>query len=91
MWYVCLFGPSSWASFDISNSLQVKAFSRSLESFKTAIVVGGTNIYEQVSNFGQIILLCTLQILRFIEGIETFLVLYYTLIAVEIPGCGQEE
>ncbi|KAK4606883.1 hypothetical protein RGQ29_000925 [Quercus rubra] len=28
---------------------EVKAFSRSLESFKTAIVVGGTNIYEQRS------------------------------------------
>ncbi|KAK9998959.1 hypothetical protein SO802_018562 [Lithocarpus litseifolius] len=27
---------------------EIKAFSRSLESFKTAIVVGGTNIYEQV-------------------------------------------
>lgn len=27
---------------------EVKAFSRSLESFKTAIVVGGTNIAEQV-------------------------------------------
>lgn len=29
---------------------QVKAFSRSLESFRTAIVVGGTNIAEQVAN-----------------------------------------
>lgn len=40
--------------FDISSSLQVKAFSRSLESLKTAIVVGGTNIAEQVTNFGRI-------------------------------------
>lgn len=30
--------------------LQVKAFSKSLESFKTAIVVGGTNIAEQVTD-----------------------------------------
>ena len=52
--FPCLSEPSSWASFDISNSLQVKAFSRSLESIKTAIVVGGTNIAEQVSNFGKI-------------------------------------
>lgn len=29
-------------------SLQVKAFSQSLESFRTAIVVGGTNIADQV-------------------------------------------
>ncbi|CAL5388328.1 unnamed protein product [Camellia sinensis] len=29
---------------------EVKAFSRSLESFRTAIVVGGTNIAEQVSH-----------------------------------------
>lgn len=32
-------------------SLQVKAFSQSLESFKTAIVVGGTNISDQVIDF----------------------------------------
>ncbi|KAK1568859.1 hypothetical protein Q3G72_029821 [Acer saccharum] len=34
---------------------EVKAFSRSLENFKTAIVVGGTNIAEQVITFGMII------------------------------------
>lgn len=56
--------------FDISYSLQVKAFSRSLESLKTAIVVGGTNIAEQVTNFGKIMLLSTLQIPRFSEGLE---------------------
>lgn len=38
------------AKFDyiVVVSMQVKAFSRSLENFKTAIVVGGTNISEQV-------------------------------------------
>lgn len=35
--------------------VQVKAFSRSLDSFRTAIVVGGTNISEQVTNFVMII------------------------------------
>lgn len=35
-------------------SLQVKAFSMSLESFRTAIVVGGTNISEQVNFFALI-------------------------------------
>ena len=30
--------------------LQVKAFSKSLESFKTSIVVGGTNIADQVTH-----------------------------------------
>lgn len=33
--------------------LQVKAFSKSLESFRTAIVVGGTNIAEQVIDLAQ--------------------------------------
>ena len=63
--------------FDISSSLQVKAFSRSLESFKTAIVVGGTNIAEQVTNFGKIVLLSTLQIPGISEGLEIVFFLSY--------------
>lgn len=34
--------------------LQVKAFSQSVESFRTAIVVGGTNIADQVTDFGMV-------------------------------------
>lgn len=63
--------------FDISSSLQVKAFSRSLESLKTAIVVGGTNMAEQVTNFGKIILLSTLQIPGISEGLEIVFFLSY--------------
>lgn len=37
-------------------STQVKAFSRSLDLFKTAIVVGGTNISEQVMLICKIVL-----------------------------------
>lgn len=39
-------------------------------------------------------MLSTLQIPRFIDGMETFLILPYTLSSVEIikfSGCGQEE
>lgn len=41
-------------------AFQVKAFSRSLESFRTAVVVGGTNIAEQVQRTHFLQMSCTI-------------------------------
>lgn len=65
----------------MSYSLQVKAFSRSQESLKTAIVVGGTNIAEQVTNLAR--WLCFL-LLKFQVLVREWILFFSFLIVLKI-------